>query len=121
MVEQSEGTDALLGLGELCLAQGRWAEMEEVLAKLEQNPKTTVLGLVLRAQGLLAFQDFDGARADLATAIALAPKALSPRLVLSRVFWQEGRDRAAPAQALRDVLTIDPNHAGARANLAHLS
>jgi len=121
LVEKPEVTDALLGLGELYLAQGRWAEMEEILARLEHNPKTMVQGLVLQAQRLLAFRDFDGARAVLATAISLAPKALGPRLVLSRVFWQEGRDRDATIQALRDVLTIDPNHPEARANLSQLS
>jgi hypothetical protein len=36
------------------------------------------------------------------------------------VLLQEGRDWNAAENALRDVLTLDPNHAEARQNLAVL-
>jgi Tfp pilus assembly protein PilF len=49
-----------------------------------------------------------------------APQALRPRVLLSRVLLQEGRDLAAAEKALRDVLAMDPNHAEAKHNLAIL-
>jgi cytochrome c-type biogenesis protein CcmH/NrfG len=51
-------------------------------------------------------------------AIAQAPKALGPRLVLARLLSQEGRDAPAAAAAWRDVATLDPNNREARQNLA---
>src|SRR5437899_3246178 len=52
--------------------------------------------------------------------IAGAPEALWPRVVLSHVLLQEGRDWVAAEQALRDILARDPAHAEARRNLALL-
>jgi Flp pilus assembly protein TadD len=50
-------------------------------------------------------------------AIGLAPEAVWPRLLLSRVILQEGRDMAAAEEALRAVLALDPNQKEARNNL----
>jgi Tfp pilus assembly protein PilF len=60
------------------------------------------------------------ARRTLKTAIERDPGALGPRLLLSQVLLQEGRDWAAAERALRDVLEVDPNHAETRHNLALL-
>jgi hypothetical protein len=75
---------------------------------------------VLRARGLLARREFDAARQLLHAAIAQEPTALLPRVVLSYVLLQEGRNPAAAAQALLDVLALCPEHAEARRNLAVL-
>ena len=52
--------------------------------------------------------------------IASAPNAVRPRLILSLVLLQEGRDLAAAERALRDVLAIEPEHPSAKQNLAAL-
>ncbi len=52
--------------------------------------------------------------------IARAPEALWPRVVLSHVLLQEGRDWTAAEQALRDILVLAPDHAEARRNLGIL-
>jgi hypothetical protein len=52
--------------------------------------------------------------------VAGHPQAIWPRVVLSHVLLQEGRDLAGAEKALRDVLALDPNHAEARVNLAVL-
>jgi glycosyltransferase involved in cell wall biosynthesis/cytochrome c-type biogenesis protein CcmH/NrfG len=118
--EKPDFSDALLGLGEIYLTQQRWPEVEQVLARLREKPKTALQADVLQAQQLMSLRDFAGARQLLGSTIAREPQALAPRLLLSRALWQEGQDWTATAQALREVLALDPNHAEARANLARL-
>jgi hypothetical protein len=55
-----------------------------------------------------------------AEAIAQFPQAIEPRVVLSQALLQEGQDAAAAERALRDILTLDPNHYEARHNLGVL-
>jgi hypothetical protein len=43
--------------------------------------------------------------------------AVWPRLLLSRVILEEGRDMAAAEEALRAVLALDPNQREARSKL----
>jgi hypothetical protein len=76
--------------------------------------------LVLRAQGHLARREFHAALEVLDEAIAQEPQAMLPRVVMSYVWLQEGRDLDAAEQALLDVLTLCPDHAKARRNLAVL-
>jgi tetratricopeptide (TPR) repeat protein len=108
---------AWLNLAELFLEQNRWEELEQAARQLEADPRHVTEGLVLRARGLLARKELDPARGLLAEAIARDHRALWPRVILSHVFLQEGKDWDAAEQALRDVLTLDPNHAQARHNL----
>jgi hypothetical protein len=49
--------------------------------------------------------------------IQVHPPAFTPRLVLSHVLMQEGRDLAATEQALQAVLAMDPGHTETRRNL----
>jgi uncharacterized protein HemY len=67
-----------------------------------------------------ARREFDAARRLLADVIAREPAALLPRVVLSYVLLQEGRDLPAAEQALCDVLALAPDHAETRRNLAFL-
>jgi|SRR6516164_1974872 glycosyltransferase involved in cell wall biosynthesis len=120
LAERPSFIDAMLGLGELYLGQNRWEEMENVLAELEAGPQTELQAAVLRGQKHLARREFDAARNILGGAIKRHPQALGPRLVLSRVLWQEGKDWAQVEQSLRGVLAIDPNNAEARSNLERL-
>jgi tetratricopeptide (TPR) repeat protein len=106
-------------LGELYLAAGRWAEVEEAAARLGGG--APVEAALLRARAQLARRDFAAARALLEGATAAAPRVLALRVLLSRVLLQEGRDRAAAERALREVLALDPANPEARNNLAVLA
>jgi tetratricopeptide (TPR) repeat protein len=118
LAEQPDFTVARLGLGELYLREGRWQELEDVLARLQADPATQVQAAVLLAQKHLALQDYPAAHRLADEAIAADPRAPGPRIVLSRVLLAEGSDRAVIAQALREVLALDPNNQEARQNLA---
>jgi hypothetical protein len=52
-----------------------------------------------------------------ATSVAYDPKAPGPRVLFSQILLQEGRDWDAAERALRDVLSIDPDHAETKHNL----
>jgi FkbM family methyltransferase len=108
------------GLAELHLAQGKWTELEQTAQQIELSAPDGVEAAVLRARGLLARKDFGRASGLMEQTVARAPCALSPRVVLSQVLLQEGRDWAAAERALRDVLQLHPNHAEAKQNLALL-
>jgi GT2 family glycosyltransferase/tetratricopeptide (TPR) repeat protein len=110
-----------LGLAELFLGQGRWDELEHVAGRLEDGLHAATEAAVLRARGALARQEFGAARTTLEAAIAAAPAAVWPRVLLSHVLLQEGRDWPAAERALRDVLALEPGHAEARCNLAVLA
>ena len=120
VAEQPDFADAWLGLGELYLAQNRWDELDEVQRALEANPATAVESAVLQSQRHLLRGEFAAGREILERAIAQSPAALGPRIVLARLFCQEGRDWAAAEKALRDVLALDPNNSEARQSLARI-
>jgi tetratricopeptide (TPR) repeat protein len=120
VAEQAGFAPAWLGLGELYLDQGRLAEFEQAVARLEALPHGAAEAALLRARAHLARQEFAPARQLLEEAIVRAPQALAPRVLLSYVFLQEGRDRAGAERALRAVLALDPENPEARGNLAVL-
>ena len=72
---------------------------------------------MLRARAELARKHFAGARAILEETIAKHAEALWPRVILTHVLLQEGRDWLAAEKALRDVLAVDPGNAEAQRNL----
>jgi tetratricopeptide (TPR) repeat protein len=115
--ERPDVAAAWLGLAEVLLAQRRWPEAEAVAARLEALPEGQAEAAVVRARCLLARQDYDGARRLLEGTIARASAALGPRVVLSHVLLQEGRDPAAAERALREVLALAPANSEARHNL----
>src|SRR5262249_18032576 len=109
LAEQPDFAPALLGLGELSLAQGRWDELEPIAQRLEADPQTAVDGVVLQARAHLARREFAPARQLLEAARARAPQAVWPRVLLSHVLLQEGRDWQAPPQALRPLPAPRPH------------
>jgi hypothetical protein len=117
LAEQPEFIDALFGLGELCLAERDWPGLEGVVATLKTIPHAAVDGIVFQGRAHLARGEFAAARTLLEGAIQAHPLAFSPRLFLSHVLLQEGRDLVATEQALRAVLAMDPGHAESRQNL----
>jgi hypothetical protein len=120
VAEQPDFTPAWLGLAEVCLGQQRWPDLERLLARLEARPETATEAAVLRARRHLAAREFAAAREVLGAAITRRPEALWPRVILTHVLLQEGRDWEAAERALRDVLALDPNHPEANGNLAVL-
>jgi tetratricopeptide (TPR) repeat protein len=115
--EEPHDAAAWQRLGELWLAQGRWAEVEQVAGQLGNGAGAALDGVLLRARAHLARREFALAKELLAEAIARDPLAEGPRMVLSYVYLQEGTDPAATEQALRDVLVVNPQNAEARHNL----
>jgi GT2 family glycosyltransferase/tetratricopeptide (TPR) repeat protein len=113
-------TPGWLGLGEICLARGSWDALATIVAHLEARATTALDARLLRARGHLKQKEFAPARRLLEEAIAAAPEALRPRVLLSHVLLQEDRDHAAAERALRDILALDPLNAEARHNLAVL-
>jgi glycosyltransferase involved in cell wall biosynthesis len=104
-------------LARLYAEQGRWPEVLEVAGRLDADPETATDGLLLRGRAYLARKEFAAAREQLRAAIARAPQAVLPRVLLSYTFLQEGSDWSAAEAALLEVLALDPNHAEARRNL----
>jgi tetratricopeptide (TPR) repeat protein len=104
-------------LADLYLRQGRWADLEQVLARLDEFPGARADAAVLRARVHLARREFAAARRLLEDVVALAPEHLEARVYLTYTLLQEGRDWDAAERALRDLLALDPDNAEARQNL----
>lgn len=117
VAEKPDFIPARLGLGDIFLAQERWGELEELLTRLQNHPQAWVDAEVFQARVLLARKEFKLAKERLEHVIEKAPTAIGPRIFLSHVFLQEGRDWKAAERALRDVLALDPDHKEARQNL----
>jgi tetratricopeptide (TPR) repeat protein len=110
-----------LELGELYLSLGRWAELDQVIHRVEVHLGRTEDAAVMRARGLLGRREFSAARDLLERVIALVPQSFRPRQALSHVLLFEGRDPAAAERALRDILRLDPGDAQALQNLEILT
>jgi tetratricopeptide (TPR) repeat protein len=121
VAEKPSFLPAWLGLGDLHLCHGRWADLEQVAHGAETAAAAAVEAAVLRARAHFARKEFAPARQTLEQVIPRVPEALAPRVLLSHVLLQEDRDLLAAEKALHDVLEIDPSNAEARHNLAVLS
>ena len=105
-------------LSELYLAQGRWDDFDDAVGRLPAEGPYASATLVLRARGLLSRKQHGAARSLLEQAIALAPRDLVARQLLTRALLDEGRDPAAMERSLRDLLRLEPRLAEAWRNLA---
>jgi Tfp pilus assembly protein PilF len=120
LAEQPRFVPALLGLGELCLAQGRWAGLDDVAQRLEVEAQEPLEASVMRARGHLGRREFAAARALLEETIRQFPRAVWPWVILSHTLLEEGKGWEAAEGALRGILALVPDHAEARQNLAAL-
>src|SRR5262245_18763848 len=93
--------------GEL-LTQHRPADLEELLQTLEGRRTAPAKVGWLRARGQAQRSEFAAARKTLQGVIALDPRAVGPRVLLSHVLLQEGRDWRAAEKALQDIVELDP-------------
>ncbi len=120
LAERPGYAPALQGLVGVCLRRGRLAEVEGLLKHLEAQPEARMEGTVLRARLHLARKEYAEACRLLEGVIVEHPRALWPRVILTHVLLQEGRDWPGAEQALRAVLELDPQHREASRNLALL-
>jgi tetratricopeptide (TPR) repeat protein len=115
--EQPDYQPAWLGLGEIYLVQSRWDDLAELERKLALDAEGKMQATLLRARGFLARKEFAAAR-DLLEEVSIRhPARVEPRLVLSYVCLQEGKDWEAAEKALLAVLDVDPHHKEAQHNL----
>src|SRR5260370_42503437 len=75
---------------------------------------------MLQARGRLARTEFGRARAVLEPMVAAQPHLVYPRLILSHVYLQEGKDLQAAERVLREIVKLDPSRAESWRNLAVL-
>ena len=108
---------AWVGLGELCLSQERWAELDDIIGRLENGLQVSLDALVLRARRHYAEKEVGAALQMIEKVCERFPEAVWPRVIRSRFLLGEGRDDEAE-EALRGVLALDPHHREARQNLA---
>jgi len=106
-----------LGLAELWLEQKQWQEFEKALGRIQQLTSDEQTVPLLQARALLAQQSFNETRAIILPMIDKYPRSLPWRVLLSHTYLQEGKDWQAAEAALRQVLSLDPDHAEARHNL----
>jgi glycosyltransferase involved in cell wall biosynthesis/Tfp pilus assembly protein PilF len=120
LVDRPDYEPAWRGLAQLYLDQQRWEDVEALAAEVERGPGGELAAACLRGRRHLAAKEFAAARQCLEAAIAVHPRAVEPRVLLSFAWLQEGSNDEAAAAALRDVLALDPEHATCRHNLAVL-
>jgi GT2 family glycosyltransferase/predicted Zn-dependent protease len=118
--ERPDFAPAWIELAELHLERQEWDGLEESARGLEQSARAPMEAAVFRARGHMARGEFPAARALLERAVAAAPQALWPRVILSHALLQEGKDLDAAERALLDVLALAPDFAEAKQNLAVL-
>lgn len=111
---------AWLGLAELYLKQGRWDRFDSTIRELGVHDDIALDKEILRARGSLARREFDAAKSALNDAIERWPNEVAPRVILSHVFLQEGKDQKAAEKSLLDVLKIEPSNREAQQNLSVL-
>jgi tetratricopeptide (TPR) repeat protein len=120
LVDEPAFEPAWQGLSELYLQHKRWSDLEYLLEKIEGQGASAARVGWLRARGQVQRKDFAAARRTLEKVIDADPKAPGPRVLLSQVLLQEGRDWRRAEQVLRDVLAIEPQHAETGHNLTVL-
>jgi tetratricopeptide (TPR) repeat protein len=120
VAERPTFVPALLALGELYLKQNRWPALGRVVHRLETEAGKRVEAAILGARANQARGEFPEARRLLEDILPGVPQALGPRVLLSHILLQEGRDLPAAEQVLRDILALDPGNAEAQHNLSIL-
>src|SRR5262249_58844779 len=89
LAEQPDKVAFWADLADLYLRQGRPADAEAVIRRLETLPEGGDAAALLRARVHLGRREFAAARALLEPLAAADPQALAPRVVLSYAYLQE--------------------------------
>jgi tetratricopeptide (TPR) repeat protein len=111
---------AWMGLVETYLDQHRQSDLDALLLSLQGSSFGLTILPALQARVALAKGDYAGARKTLESAIAVSPKALWLRFVLTEILLLVGKDEEAAMQQLKAILALDPQHAQARQKLEQL-
>jgi GT2 family glycosyltransferase/tetratricopeptide (TPR) repeat protein len=111
---------ARVGLTDILLAQGRWAEVEAEADRMQGQPGAELPAAVVRGRVRLGRKEYAAAREVLAKACARFPEAVLPRVFLSYAYLEEGQDLAGAERAVRAVLELEPGQEEARQNLTLL-
>jgi FkbM family methyltransferase len=119
LAAQPDFVPARLGLGEVYLRLGRWADLEQTATTLAGVGLATE-GELLRVRGYLARGEFSDCYRLLERIIAEAPKSPHVLRVLSHALLQEGKDWPAAERVLRSLIALDPADGEARNNLGVL-
>jgi tetratricopeptide (TPR) repeat protein len=117
LADRPDYLPSLVVLGDVYLKQNRLTETESLIPRLSAIPGGAAEAQALRARKHLAAREFTPARQSIEELIARQPEAVWPRVLLTHILLQEGRDWPAAEKSLRDVLALDPNHPEARQNL----
>jgi tetratricopeptide (TPR) repeat protein len=108
---------ARVGLGELLLAQKRFAEVQEQAATLAALPGGELDAVLLRARVHLEREEFSLARVHLEESLPRLPGCLPLLSLLSYALLREDRDHDRAERLLREILARDPHNAQAKQNL----
>ena len=114
VTEEPSFAPAWFGLGAMYLGQERWTDLDWVLARLDEGCEESI---VLRAQRLMVRKEAAAARRLLEASLAALPDAVVARNFLSHILLREARDWVAAERVVREILTLDPANAEAKANL----
>jgi tetratricopeptide (TPR) repeat protein len=120
IAEQPTFIPALTGLAEIYFARRNWEAFQALVDRLRAVGKGGLEAQTLLARKHLFEKNFTLARLTIEQAIAAYAGAIWPRVILTHILLKEGTDWMAAEKALRDVLTLDPNHEEAQRNLAVL-
>jgi glycosyltransferase involved in cell wall biosynthesis/thioredoxin-like negative regulator of GroEL len=120
LAERPDYTPAWIAWADMCLEHGKPSDLEQVIGRLDNDPQRVAEAAMLRSRWLMARREFTQARQMLEVVIARMPQAVWPRVLLSHVLLQEGRDWVAAERCLREILALEPNQREARSNLAAL-
>jgi GT2 family glycosyltransferase/Flp pilus assembly protein TadD len=124
LMDEPTFAPAFLGLGELYLGQGRWAEFDQLGEQLDKAcngiARGSVGSVALRVRGHMARRDFAAARHTLEESIGRSRGEVLLWTLLSHTLLQEGRDTEAAERALGKVLELDPANVEAKNNLTLL-
>lgn len=120
--EQPDFVQGWLGMGQTQVERKNWEELDKVIKKLESLSEGAVAAAVLRGLRHSVQKDFATARKLMEETIAGNPKAIEPRILLSRLCMRDRRnDPTSAERAVRSVLELDPTNAEAQRQLAKLS
>ena len=105
--EKPDFVPALFSVADIAFQLKDWADFDDIVRRIEALGKHATDVLTLKVRRGLAHQDFAAARAAIAQAIAAAPTAVWPRVVLTHILLQEGKTGPPPKPPSR-VLVLDP-------------
>lgn len=108
---------ALLGLGQVFLDQNRWAELEDIVNRLESTPEGAVEAAVLRGLRLTVTREVQLARQLMEETATKYPRAVEPRILLARLLLRDSRHAERAESVLREILKIEPTNAEASRGL----